>query len=311
MLVAVLTIGDINDTFTRKIEVGAVFGDVNGLQSGDNVWYSGLKVGRVDGLEFHSDSTVEVRMLVDREAAGYIPMDALARLGSDGLIGNRIVVLYGGDPAGASVEDGAILAAGASPSTEDIKAMLQTNNENLLAITTDLKLLTARLAAGDGVAGRLLTDEALSTRVDDTVTALRAAAARADTIAVSVDRFAEHLNRPGALPNDLVTDQRIYPSLVAAGDELEQAARAASGAVARVEAGLADDGSPLGVLVADPAAGADLKSVLVRLDTSAQLLTEDLEAAQHNFLLRGYFRKQERAAARAARDAAPPREPTQ
>jgi phospholipid/cholesterol/gamma-HCH transport system substrate-binding protein len=65
------------------------------------------------------------------------------------------------------------------------------------------------------------------------------------------------------------------------------------------------------VLVADPAAGADLKSVLVRLDTSAQLLTEDLEAAQHNFLLRGYFRKQERAAARAARDAAPPREPTQ
>jgi phospholipid/cholesterol/gamma-HCH transport system substrate-binding protein len=167
------------------------------------------------------------------------------------------------------------------------------------------------LAAGDGVAGRLLTDEALSTRVDDTVTALRAAAARADTIAVSVDRFAEHLNRPGALPNDLVTDQRIYPSLVAAGDELEQAARAASGAVARVEAGLADDGSPLGVLVADPAAGADLKSVLVRLDTSAQLLTEDLEAAQHNFLLRGYFRKQERAAARAARDAAPPREPTQ
>ena len=51
-----------------------------------------------------------------------------------------------------------------------------------------------------------------------------------------------------------------------------------------------------GVLLNDPQAAASVKGTLSNLQTSSQKLDEDLEALQHNFLLRGFFRKKAKAA---------------
>lgn len=288
---AVVAVGDVNDTFTRKLAISALFDEVNGLQKGDNVWFSGLKVGMVSRLGFENGSEVQVEMMVDRSAAEHIPSDALARIGSDGLIGNRIIVVYGGTPSARPVRGGDSLQIGTAVSTEQIMATLQDNNTNLLAITNDLKGITGKLAAGEGSLGRLLREDELYREMAGAATSLHKSAATAETLTSSLSLFAQKLNRPGGLPNDLVTDRSTYTSLTETVADLHRAGERANDLVSGLARGASDPRTPLGTLMHDDAAGADLKGTLQGLHRSSQLLAQDLEAMQHNFLLRGFFKR--------------------
>ncbi|MDP2314231.1 MAG: MlaD family protein [Pseudomonadota bacterium] len=296
----ILTIGDLNDTFTKKMSVTAVFEEVNGLQQGDNIWYSGVKVGIVKTVGFHGGSQVEIEMRVDREAAQYIHQDALAKIGSDGLIGSKIVVLYGGTPEAPSLQPGTVLQTAEMISTETILAMVQENNTNLLAITTDLKGISGRIATGEGTIGKLLKEDELYTNINGTVASLNTASASAETLTASLSTFAGKLNKEGSLPNELVTDRTTYAALTGTVDKLQHAGTRASDLMDGLAKGAADPNSPVGTLMHDQPAGTDLKVTLDNMNKSSVLLTENLAALQDNFLLRGYFKKQERAAAKAA-----------
>ena len=99
-VVGLLTLGGQKKTFEKKIQVKAVFDDVGGLQEGNNIWYSGVKVGTVKEINFTPDSKVEVIMNIETKAQPFIKKDAKAKISSEGFIGNKIVVLSGGSPTG-------------------------------------------------------------------------------------------------------------------------------------------------------------------------------------------------------------------
>lgn len=289
----ILTIGDLRDTFTHTITVSAVFDNVGGLKKGDNVWFSGVKVGTVKKLAFHGESQVQVELNVDLDAAPFLHDDALAKIGSDGLIGNRIVVLYGGTPEAGTLEDGDVLGIGKSVSTDEVMAMLQENN-------TNIKVITGKLARGEGTLGKLLQDDALYTQVTDTVASLNSTSESAKTLTVSLSAFAAKLNQPGHLPNDLVTDDTTYAELTGAVGKFKTAGASAAELMDGLAEGAADPNSTIGVALHDKAAGTDAKVALANLSQSSALLAEDLAALQHNFLLRGYFRRKAKAEAKAA-----------
>ncbi len=288
LIAGVLTIGDLNDTFTRKITVQADFEEVTGLKKGDNIWFSGMKVGVVKRLDFQGSAEVAVALSIERHASRHIPSDSLAKIGSDGLIGNRIVVLYGGTPDAEPIAEGDRLRVGDALGPEEVIATLQENNVNLVAITTDLKGLVARVAAGEGTAGKLVTDEVLYASAQASASSLELAARNAEKLTASLALFTAALNQDGNLAHDLATDREIYPNLTATTAD-----------VRGLVGGLADPDTLVGTLARDEAAAADLKASLDNLNRATALLAEDLEAAQHNVLLRGFFKKRERAERKA------------
>ena len=58
----------------------------------------------------------------------------------------------------------------------------------------------------------------------------------------------------------------------------------------------------LGVLLNDPSVNKNLKNTVQNLESSSKKLDEDLEAAQHNFLLRGFFRRKAKDEAKQKKD---------
>ncbi len=290
----VLTIGDLNNTFTRKLTVSTVFDEVGGLKQGDNVWFAGVKVGTVKKLAFAGESLVNVEMAVEVEAATYLHEDTMAKISSDGLIGNTIVVLHGGTPGSDPLRDGDVLVSTKSITTEDIMVTLQENNENLLVIT-------GRLARGEGTAGKLLAEDALYTEVMTMVGDLKVASASAKDLTGSLAVFGRDLNREGSLPHDLVTDRTTYAALTAGVDKLQHASEQAAVLMEGLATGAANPATPIGLVMHDVEAGSDLKVTLGNLSASSALLAQDLEALQHNFLLRPFFRKQERVEKREAK----------
>lgn len=295
----VLMIGDLNDTFTRKLTVRSEFEEVGGLKRGDSIWFSGVKVGRVSNLSFNGASHVEVDLKIDMEVVPFISADSLTKIGSDGLIGNRIVVLYGGTPGGPSLQAGDVLKVGKSVSTEEVMTMLQDNNTNILAITTDLKGITGKLVAGEGTFGKLLQDDALHANLTETVTMLNMASSNARSLTASLSTFSAKLNQKGSLPDELVSDRTTYASLTGTVDSLQHAGERASNLMDGLAQGATDPKAPVGALMHDEQAGTDLKGTLDNLNRGSLLLAEDLEALQHNFLFRRFFRKKAKAEATA------------
>lgn len=290
----VIAVGELHDSFTPKLTVHTTFEDVAGLKEGDNVWYAGVKVGLVHAIEVDGDREVKVELRVDRRIAPHLHTDTLARVGSDGLIGNRIVVLDGGTPGSEEVADGGEIASSRTLSSEDVLATLQQNNTNLLAVTGDLRDLTSGVSRGEGTLGKLARDGTLYDRATSTATSLDAASARAASATQSLDRFAANLNQEGTLAHDLATDRETYGQLRAAVGDIQAASHTTNDATARLSAELQDASSPLGTLLHDQEAAEDFKTTLGNLSEGSELLTEDLQAAQSNFLLSGYFRHKAR-----------------
>jgi len=86
-------VGNLHETFKRKMEVVSLFDDVSGLQKGNNVWFSGVKIGTVSCLRFHGASQVEVSIKFEIKAQKYIRKDAKVKISSDGIIGNKILII--------------------------------------------------------------------------------------------------------------------------------------------------------------------------------------------------------------------------
>ena len=80
--------------FTDTIVLFADFQQVKGLQAGNNVHFAGVKIGSVEDVSILNDSTLRVKMVVASSVENYLHKNALADIGSDGLVGNMICLLY-------------------------------------------------------------------------------------------------------------------------------------------------------------------------------------------------------------------------
>ena len=295
LLAGILIVGDLRETFNRKMRLVSHFSDVGGLQRGNNVWFSGVKIGTVSSLEFSGKSQIEVSLNIAIKARQYIRKDAKVKLGTDGIIGNKILVIYGGTEQSAEVEEGDTLSVEKTFTSEEMINTLQDNNKNLLSITTDLKIISNRLAAGEGTIGKLLNDNSVYTNINNATLSLQNAAAKAQQLAGSLATFSSGLNKKGTLANELTTDTLVFNSVKASVARFRQIADTATLFISNLKKAGNNPKSSIGVLLHDEEAGAKLKETILNLDSSSKKLDEDLEAAQHNILLRGFFRKKAKA----------------
>lgn len=300
-IAGILTLGGQKKTFEKKVPIIAVFKDVGGLQVGNNVWYLGVKVGTIKKMTFIKNSQVEVVMNIEIKDQQFIKKDAKAKVGSEGFIGNKLVVIYGGSPASASVVKDDVLAVENGLNTDEILSTFQQNNKNLVDVTNDFKLISKRLADGKGTIGKLMTDETLVNNLQAAVTSLKSASGY-------VSNYTSRLQSKGSLTNELITDTVIFSRLKSTAVQLQHAAVTAnevtdnmklvsnnikdvSNNIKDVSKNLNTGNSPIGVLLNDPVAANNLKSTLSNLNAGTKKLYDNMEAIQHNFLLRGFFKK--------------------
>ncbi|MDB5272511.1 MAG: transporter, permease component [Chitinophagaceae bacterium] len=287
----ILTIGNLHETFTTKMRVNTVFEDVSGLQAGNNVWFSGVKIGTVKKVRFHGKSQVRVLMNIDEDAQQYIRKDAKVKISTDGLIGNKILIIYGGTPTAGVIQEDDTLHVEKTLSTEDMMNTFQESNVNVQEITNDLKKITGKLSKGEGSIGKLLNDETIYKDITATTASLQKASQKAQALMTSLSTFSAKLNDKGTLANDLVTDTVVFKSVKASIAQLQHIADSASAMVDDLKKASTNPKSPVGVLLYDEETGTHLKESMKNLESSSAKLDEDLEALQHNFLLRHYFKK--------------------
>jgi len=297
----ILMVGNLHETFKRKIQLITIFDDVNGLQKGANIWFSGVKIGTVGNINIDKKLHITVELNIERNAQEYIRKNAKVKISTDGLIGNKVVVIYGGTGKVRNVTEGDTLSVQPTFSTDNLMNTLQKNNDNLLSITTDFKKISKKLTTDEGTVGKLLNDDAVYNNLNKITVSLDDASAKADKLIGSLNDFSSKLNKKGTLANELVTDTTVFNSIKKSVSQLRQMSENANAFITNLKETGKNPNTPIGVLLHDEESGAELKRTIKNLESSSEKLSEDLEAAQHNFLLRGYFKDKEKAEKKAGK----------
>jgi phospholipid/cholesterol/gamma-HCH transport system substrate-binding protein len=303
-IVGIFTLGGQRKAFVKSFALNVVFDDIQGLKTGNNVWYSGVKIGTIKKIQFYGNSQVQVTLNIEEEAHKYIHKDAKASISSDGLIGNKIIVITGGNPKYPFVEDGDKLQVQGTLSTDDIMKTFQVNNKNLVDITSDFKVLSRSLVEGKGAAGALLTDEAIAGNFKAIVSNLQRTTASTDRMARELDAFSRKLNTEGGLADKLLTDTAVFAGLQRSVTELQKTARSAAiltENLNKASGKLNQTDNAAGLLLNDQQTADQVRAIMNNLKTSSEKLDENLEALQSNWLLRGFFKKKAKEEAKATK----------
>lgn len=291
---AIFVLGGQQKRFTKTIRVTAVFDNVAGLKVGDNVWFSGVKIGTVKRMDLHGNSQVRIAMNIEEQARQFIHKGAQARLGSESLIGSKLIEITSGSAQAPPVEDGDQLTVVQALSTEDLMATLQENNKNLVDITNNFKALSANLVQGKGMAGALLTDTTLSDNFRTILASLQQASHNSVRVSKDLARLSDKFNTEGGLANELLTDTVVFANLRTSVEQLQRTSASAAEMTANLNetsTKLNKENNAVGLLLNDQQFAGQLKSTMGNLETSSEKLDENMEALRHNFLFRRYFRK--------------------
>lgn len=303
LVAGILVLGGQQNRFSKTVTVSAVFNDVSGLKAGNNVWFSGVKIGTIKSIRFKNLQEVEIAMVIEEKSRDYIRKNAVAKIGSESFIGNKLIVIEGGSSDVPPIEDGDVLQAAADEGLDAMMATLQTNNKNLVEITENFGLVSARIARGEGTFGALLNDSLMAVHIKQMIGNLNQTAANTANASAALNQLTTKLNAEGTLINDLLTDTVVYGNLQEAVAQLQGITQTASALVTNLNqtAGKLDDkDNAVGVLLNDPEAAETIKQTLINLEQSTEKLDQNMEALQHNFLFRGFFRKQAKKAEKEA-----------
>ncbi|TWF40758.1 phospholipid/cholesterol/gamma-HCH transport system substrate-binding protein [Chitinophaga polysaccharea] len=306
---AVMMLGKQQKLFSKSIQVSAVFNDVNGLAVGRNILYSGVKIGTVRKISFIRANEILVSMNIDQDAQQFLHKNVDAKISSDGLMGNKIVLLTGGSPDVPYLEDGDQLHVSTGLSTDDIMATLQVNNKSLVEITSNLKVITKGLVDGKGTLGKLLAEDTVYNNLNATMAGLNVAVANTRRLTGALSAYTAKLQTKGVLSNDLITDTVLFGRLRAAVTEMNVVADNANKTVlelqqasAGLRANLGNTNTPAGLLLQDTMAADALRATIFNLEASTGKLDTNMIAVRHNFFLRGFFRKQAKQERKAQKE---------
>lgn len=296
-ILAIYLIGEKQKMFGNTYQLSCIFDNVSGLQLGNNVRYSGINVGTVRSIEMINDSTIKVNMNIDKAIFKHIKKDAVATIGSDGLVGNMIINILPGHGENRSVTSGDLILSKNRIRTDDLLSTLNITNQNAALLTADLLKITKEINQGKGTVGMLLNDSLMATELKQTMHYLKLTSKGSAESVAKLNELITVLNKKDNVIG-VMKDTAVAHQIKTIVSNLDHSSKEISNVVTNLNAtvlNIKDGKGAINYLTNNPTLVRKIDSTMTNINEASFRLNEDLEALKHNFLFRGYFKKQEKA----------------
>ncbi|WP_288983653.1 MlaD family protein [uncultured Flavobacterium sp.] len=297
---AIYFIGNKQNLFGNTSNLKAVFANINGLQVGNNVRYAGIDIGTVKAIEMINDTTVTVEMLIDTKIMTHIKKNAIATINSDGLVGNMIVNIIPGKGVSQLVANGDTLKSYSRIGADAMLETLNVTNENAALLTADLLKITQEITKGNGTAGLLINDTIMAQDLKETIHYLKKTTKGTAESVANLNQIILSLNQKDNVIG-VINDKEVATKMKTIISNLEKSSVEIDKVVTNLNAtvvNIKDGKGTLNYLSNNPELVQKIDSTMNNINKASIKLNEDLEALKHNFLFRGYFKKQEKEKAK-------------
>ncbi|MEN2413273.1 MlaD family protein [Flavobacterium mesophilum] len=171
-IMAIYFIGKQKNLFGQTFHISSKFKTVSGLEVGNNVRFSGINIGTVEEIRIINDSSVIVSMVIKDEVRKFIKTDARAGIGSDGLMGDKVLTISPGVKSQKIVEDNGVIASIDGIEMNDIMKSVKKSVDNVGVISEELAIFSHSMNNGNGALARLVRDDKMANSVSNTLSNL-------------------------------------------------------------------------------------------------------------------------------------------
>lgn len=286
-------IGDKQNLFGSTIQLKAHFTNVNGLNVGNNVRYVGIDVGTVTDINIMNDSIVLVEMTIESEATEFIRTNAVASIGTDGLMGNKLVNIQSVRGVAPYIKEGDVLKSVPPINTDEVMRTLNETNKDMYLIAENLKSITNKIEE-ENMIWNLLGDSLISSNIKSAIANIELTSSDLTHLTKSFREITGDVKSGEGLMGTLIYDtllmnkmDRTMANLQIVSDSLSSITNDFSRISVRVKEGK----GAAGTILMDDEFDEDLTQTIVNMKKASATLDENLEALKHNFLFRRYFKK--------------------
>lgn len=298
LIFSLYLIGAKQNLFGSTFELKSQFKNVNGLMPGNNVRFTGIDVGTVKSVEIINDSTVNVTMIIEDKVQEFIKKNSTAMVGTDGLMGNKLVNILTSNEPSESVEDGDFLASKNPLGTDDMMRTLNMTNENVRDITVDLKNIVSRLNSPNTL-WSILMDTIVAENVKQAIVNIKVTGERTAIITGDLSRIVKHVKEGkgtiGALIADTSFAVRLNQSIVNI-KLITDSLALVTGDMHYITSKVKKGEGGIGTVLMDTTFVNNLNETMKNVRSGTKNFDEDMAALKHNILLRNYFKKKEKEA---------------
>lgn len=174
-MVGIYLIGSNKNLFGETFHLKANFSNVSGLKVGNNVRFAGINIGSVEAIEFVSDTAVVVLVVIKEDVHKYIKTDAMASIGSDGLMGDKVLTISPGMNSKIIAKDNAVIASTKAIEMEDIMKSVKVSVDNAQTITGELAVFTSKMNNKNSMLSKLVNDDKMGKSLDATLSNIKSA----------------------------------------------------------------------------------------------------------------------------------------
>jgi phospholipid/cholesterol/gamma-HCH transport system substrate-binding protein len=317
LIITLYVLGKNRSLFGGALELKTHFRAVNGLVVGNNVRYSGIEVGSVQDVVFINDTVIEVTMDLDKKMKDIIRTNAVASLGTDGLIGNRVVNIAPGKGEAPFVQDGDLLRSKEELNTDEMLRTLRHTNENVAVITEEL-LITLRRINSSAQLTELLDDRTISANLKASLVHLRETTQKASALMSEASSLLGETSQTLSLASEgkgtlatLLTDTTLAMELRQAVQQIKTVEASATQLVSNLDAivtsvdrDLNSGQGTMNALLKDSLMAAQLRQTIDNVEKGTAAFNTNMEALRYNFMFKGYFKKLEQEKKKTEKEAA-------
>jgi phospholipid/cholesterol/gamma-HCH transport system substrate-binding protein len=300
LILLLYMIGRNRNLFGSTFLVKARFENVQGLVPGNNVRYAGIEIGTVKKVNILNDTLIEVVMVVEDKAKQFIRSNAVANIGSDGLMGNKVINISPSGPDAPFIREGDIIVSRKTLDTDEILRTLGKTNNDVAVIADNLKTTVIRINNSSAL-WKLLNDSTIPSNLKASAENVRYTTARAAEMANDLNAIINDVKEGKGSLGTILKDTAIAANLNEAiakiklvGDHADELATSISAVVADVQRDVNEGKGPANALLKDSAIVLKLNNSLDNIQKGTDAFSQNMEALKHNFLFRRYFRKLER-----------------
>jgi len=291
---ALYLVGNKQNLFGSTFTITAKFYNVNGLMVGNNVRFAGIDVGTVKSVEIVTDSSVNVVMIIEKKVQRFIKKNAIANVGTDGLMGNKLININAGFDGASGVEEGDELKALRPVEMDDVARTLTATNDNLKVITGNLRSITDKINSKNSL-WNILMDTVIAENVKAAIVNVKRISNQSLMITGDLKGMTEGIKKGkgmlGALTTDTLLSSKINQAVVQL-NKLSDTAAIVTGDISSIVKNLKEGKGSMGVLLNDTSLVTNLNKSMENIKSGTGSFNENMEALKVSWPFRKYYKKQ-------------------